>query len=276
MYLKTKAITKQITMAIALVGCISLGFAQNKELERTDKTSENKIAESEMSRASLSAIDEEDATSANAKAEEIKMSHNATDNEEVLKAELKDAKQDTQEDNTEGEPEASTINSAIYMFSKSKITTPRTVEGTTVFAYLNNSEDYTFLVRAIKLVGLEETLKGKGPFTVFAPTNAAFNALPEKTLETLLEAENREALKEMLTYHVMPGNQGVNELTRAVNGNGGEARLKTLNGTTLTATLQGDKIVLIGANGVKSTIISGDKTQTNGMVHTINTVVMPN
>ncbi|TYB77324.1 fasciclin domain-containing protein [Bizionia saleffrena] len=276
MYLKTKAITKQITMAIALVGCISLGFAQNKELERTDKTSENKIAESEMSRASLSAIDEEDATSANAKAEEIKMSHNATDNEEVLKAELKDAKQDTQEDDTEGEPEASTINSAIYMFSKSKITTPRTVEGTTVFAYLNNSEDHTFLVRAIKLVGLEETLKGKGPFTVFAPTNAAFNALPEKTLETLLEAENREALKEMLTYHVMPGNQGVNELTRAVNGNGGEARLKTLNGTTLTATLHGDKIVLIGANGVKSTIISGDKTQTNGMVHTINTVVMPN
>ncbi|MBQ0769573.1 MAG: fasciclin domain-containing protein [Bizionia sp.] len=209
---KTNAITKQFTMALALVGCISIGFAQNNNVISTAKTSQKNVVSANVDRTSLSPIEEK-----NTKAKE-----------------------------------------------------------TTVFAYLNNSEDHSFLVRVIKLVGLEETLQGKGPFTVFAPNNAAFNALPEETLETLFDAENREALKEILSYHVMPGNQGVNELTRAVNGNGGEARLKTLSGTTLTATLQGDKIVLVGANGAKSTIISGDKTQTNGMVHTINAVAMPN
>lgn len=212
MYLKTKAITKQFTMALALVGCVIGGFAQNSNIVSATKTSEHKLASVKLDDTSLSSVNKK-----NEKTEE-----------------------------------------------------------TTVFAYLENSEDHTFLVRAIKAAGLEETLSKKGRYTVFAPNNAAFNALPEKTLETLFEAENRETLKDILSYHIMPGNQGVNELTRAITGNGGRASLKTLNGTTLTATLQGDKVVLLDANGAKSIIISGDKIQTNGMVHTINAVVMPN
>jgi len=123
---------------------------------------------------------------------------------------------------------------------------------------------------------LKETLEGKGRFTAFAPNDAAFNALGDEVLESLFKAENRAVLKEVISYHVMPGSQGVNELTRAVNGNGGEARLKTLNGSTLNVRLNGDKVVIVGANGAKATIVSGDKVQNNGMVHTINTVVMPN
>lgn len=212
MYLKTNATTKQITMALTLLGCISGGFAQNSNIVSATKTSEHKLASVKLGDTSLS-----------------------PDYKKEEKA-----------------------------------------EATTVFAYLENSEDHTFLVRAIKAVGLEETLSEKGRYTVFAPNNAAFNALPEKTLETLFEAENRETLKDILTYHIMPGNQGVNELTRAITGNGGRASLKTLNGITLTATLQGDKVVLLDANGTKSTIIAGDKIQTNGMVHIINAVAMPN
>jgi len=212
MYLKTKAMTKQIIMTLGLVGCISVGFAQNSNAVSVAEASEHKLVSVQLDRASLSQVDK--------------------------------------------------IN--------------KKVEETTVFSFLENSEDYTIMVRAIKAVGLEKTLSEKGRYTVFAPNNAAFNMLPEKTLETLFEAENRETLKGILSYHIMPGNQGVNELTRAITGNGGRASLKTLNGTTLTATLQGDKVVLLDANGAKSTIISGDKVQTNGMVHAVNAVVIPN
>ncbi|WP_417236066.1 fasciclin domain-containing protein [Bizionia paragorgiae] len=152
----------------------------------------------------------------------------------------------------------------------------QTKEFTDIFTFLTDSEDHAILVRAIKVTGLKETLEGKGRFTAFAPNDAAFNALGDEVLESLFKAENRAVLKEVISYHVMPGSQGVNELTRAVNGNGGEARLKTLNGSTLNVRLNGDKVVIVGANGAKATIVSGDKVQNNGMVHTINTVVMPN
>ena len=151
------------------------------------------------------------------------------------------------------------------------------VGSTDIFTFLTDSEDHAILVRAIKVTGLKETLEGKGRFTAFAPNDAAFNALGDEVLESLFKAENRAVLKEVISYHVMPGSQGVNELTRAVNGNGGEARLKTLNGSTLNVRLNGDKVVIVGANdGAKAMIVSGDKVQNNGMVHTINTVVMPN
>lgn len=139
-----------------------------------------------------------------------------------------------------------------------------------------NSADHTTLVAAVKAAGLVETLSGKGPFTVFAPTNAAFEKLPDGTVETLLKPENKPTLTKILTYHVVAGNYDSKKIVKAVEKGGGKATLKTVSGGTLTAMMEGDNLVLMDEKGGKSMVTIADVKQSNGVIHVIDTVVMPN
>ena len=138
-----------------------------------------------------------------------------------------------------------------------------------------NSQDHTTLVTAVKAAGLVETLKGAGPFTVFAPTNAAFDKLPKGTVETLLKPENKGKLTKILTYHVVPGKLDAAELAKQIGAGNGKATLKTAQGETLTATMEGSTIVITDAKGGKARVTIGDVYQSNGVIHVIDTVLMP-
>jgi len=138
-----------------------------------------------------------------------------------------------------------------------------------------NSKDHTTLVAAVKAAGLVDTLSGPGPFTVFAPTNEAFNKLPPGTVDTLLKPENKATLTKILTYHVVPGKISSAELNTKIKSSSGKAMLKTVEGEELTAELSGDKIVLIDAKGGKSTVTIADVNQSNGVIHVVDTVLMP-
>ncbi|MGH7655742.1 MAG: fasciclin domain-containing protein [Gemmatimonadaceae bacterium] len=139
-----------------------------------------------------------------------------------------------------------------------------------------NSADHTTLVAAVKAAGLVETLKGKGPFTVFAPTNNAFAALPAGTVETLLKPENKTLLTSILTYHVVSGNWDARALMRAIKAGGGHAELKTVNGATLWAMMNGPmNVVLKDAKGNVANISTYDVRQSNGVIHVIDRVLMP-
>ena len=130
-------------------------------------------------------------------------------------------------------------------------------------------------VTAVKAAGLVETLKGAGPFTVFAPTNAAFDKLPKGTVETLLKPENKGKLTKILTYHVVPGKLDAAELAKQIGAGNGKATLKTAQGETLTATMEGSTIVITDAKGGKARVTIGDVYQSNGVIHVIDTVLMP-
>lgn len=139
-----------------------------------------------------------------------------------------------------------------------------------------NSADHTTLVAAVKAAGLVETLKGKGPFTVFAPVNDAFEDLPSGTVETLLKPENQSQLSKVLTYHVVAGNVGSSELRKMIKAGGGMATLKTVSGGTLTAMMNGpSNIVLKDENGGVAHISTYDVWQRNGVIHVIDRVVLP-
>ena len=138
-----------------------------------------------------------------------------------------------------------------------------------------NSADHTTLVAAVKAAGLVETLQGSGPFTVFAPTNAAFARLPPGTVDTLLKPESNAMLTGILTYHVVPGRLSSKDLAAKIKSGNGAAMLKTVNGGTLSATWQGDAIVLKDAKGGTSRVAQADVFQSNGVIHVIDTVVMP-
>jgi uncharacterized surface protein with fasciclin (FAS1) repeats len=138
-----------------------------------------------------------------------------------------------------------------------------------------NSKDHTTLVAAVKAADLVETLSGAGPFTVFAPTNAAFDKLPKGTVETLLKPENKKTLAGILTYHVVSGKVGSKELSDLIKAGGGKAELTTVNGEKLTAKMEGKKVVLTDSKGGKSTVTIADVFQSNGEIHVIDTVVMP-
>lgn len=139
-----------------------------------------------------------------------------------------------------------------------------------------NSPDHTTLVAAVKAAGLVKTLEGPGPFTVFAPTNAAFAALPHGTVETLLKPENKAKLTAILTYHVVPGRLDFAALQKAINAGGGKAALKTVQGETLTATMNGaHNIVLKDAKGNVADISTYDVYQSNGVIQVIDKVLMP-
>ena len=136
-----------------------------------------------------------------------------------------------------------------------------------------NSKDHTTLVAAVKAAGLVETLQGKGPFTVFAPTNAAFAKVDKAALGDLMQPANKAALGEVLKYHVVAGTVKAADLAKMITDGNGTATVKTMNGT-LKATMDGDKIVLTDAKGMKSTITGADMMASNGVVHAIDTVVM--
>ncbi|HEX8507834.1 MAG TPA: fasciclin domain-containing protein [Hymenobacter sp.] len=139
-----------------------------------------------------------------------------------------------------------------------------------------NSKDHTTLVAAVKAAGLVETLQGPGPFTVFAPTNEAFNKLPAGTVETLVKPESKETLTKILTYHVVAGRMTSADLMKAIKAGKGTATLKTVSGGTLTAMAKGKTIQLKDEKGGVSTVTIADVLQSNGVIHVVNTVLLPN
>jgi uncharacterized surface protein with fasciclin (FAS1) repeats len=139
-----------------------------------------------------------------------------------------------------------------------------------------NSADHTTLVAAVKAAGLVETLKGPGPFTVFAPTNDAFAKLPAGTVDTLLRPENKAMLTKVLTYHVVAGKWSSADIQKAIKAGHGKAELKTVSGGTLWAMWQNGKIVLKDEKGGMSTVTIADVNQSNGVIHVVDTVLMPN
>ncbi len=139
-----------------------------------------------------------------------------------------------------------------------------------------NSKDHTTLVTAIKAAGLVGTLEGPGPFTVFAPTNAAFDKLPAGTVDTLLKPENKDQLVKILTYHVVPGRLTTKDIAKLIKKGDGKAELKTVQGEMLTATMQDGKLVLTDAKGGVSTVTIADVIQSNGVIDVVDTVLMPN
>lgn len=139
-----------------------------------------------------------------------------------------------------------------------------------------NSKDHTTLVAAVKAAGLVETLKGKGPFTVFAPTNDAFGALPTGTVDTLLKPENKAALQGVLTYHVVPGKISAADLSNKIVEAGGMATLKTASGGSLGAKLDGDKVILVDEKGGTAEVTIANVNQSNGVIHVVDSVLLPN
>ena len=139
-----------------------------------------------------------------------------------------------------------------------------------------NSKDHTTLVAAVKAAGLVETLKGPGPFTVFAPTNAAFAALPAGTVDTLLKPENKAMLSGILTYHVVAGKMDSAALTKAIADGKGKAMLKTVAGGNLTAMASGGKVMVMDEKGGSATVTIADVYQSNGVIHVIDKVSLPN
>jgi len=137
------------------------------------------------------------------------------------------------------------------------------------------SADHTTLVAAVKAADLVATLQGKGPFTVFAPTNSAFAKLPAGTVENLLKPENKATLASILTYHVVAGNIDAAAVMAAIKAGNGKAVLTTVNGAKLTASLSGKNVILTDTKGGVATVTATDLKASNGVVHVIDTVVMP-
>ena len=145
----------------------------------------------------------------------------------------------------------------------------------TIVANAVNSKDHTTLVAAVKAAGLVETLNSAGPFTVFAPTNAAFDKLPAGTVTTLVKPENKSLLTTILTYHVVAGRIDSKSLLSMIKKNGGSYSAKTVQGGTLTFTRKGNRIMIKDDKGGMSSVTIKDVFQSNGVIHVIDTVLMP-
>ena len=139
-----------------------------------------------------------------------------------------------------------------------------------------NSKDHTTLVAAVKAGGLVDTLEGKGPFTVFAPTNEAFAALPAGTVDTLLKPENKKMLDKILTYHVVPGKLDSAMLDQGIKKGGGKAELKTVEGGTLTVSGSGKDLMVMDEKGGSAKVTIADVMQSNGVILVVDKVLMPN
>jgi uncharacterized surface protein with fasciclin (FAS1) repeats len=139
-----------------------------------------------------------------------------------------------------------------------------------------NSKDHTTLVAAVKAGGLVDTLEGKGPFTVFAPTNEAFAALPAGTVDTLLKPENKKTLDKILTYHVVPGKLDSAVLDQDIKKGGGKAELKTVEGGTLTVSGSGKDLMVMDEKGGSAKVTIADVMQSNGVILVVDKVLMPN
>ncbi|PZD79695.1 fasciclin domain-containing protein [Mesonia sp. K7] len=138
-----------------------------------------------------------------------------------------------------------------------------------------NSKDHTTLVAAVKAADLVETLQSEGPFTVFAPTNAAFEKLPEGTVETLLKKENKAQLQAVLTYHVVAGKWSAKDLMKMIKDAGGKKQIKTVNGEIITAWMEGKNVMISDNAGNSATVTIADVNQSNGVIHVIDTVLLP-
>ncbi len=149
------------------------------------------------------------------------------------------------------------------------------VDATIVGVAVGNP-DFSTLVAAVKAAGLVETLSGTGPFTVFAPTNAAFDKLPAGTVDTLLKPENVEKLKGLLTYHVVAGKFEAAAVTEAIGkAKGGKFKVKTVQGEELTLSLKDGKVIVTDAKGGTATVVTADVAASNGVIHAIDSVIMP-
>lgn len=138
-----------------------------------------------------------------------------------------------------------------------------------------NSKDHTTLVAAVKAAGLVETLQSEGPFTVFAPTDAAFAKLPAGTVDNLVKPENKEMLTKILTYHVLPGKYSSKQVWAAVKAGNGKAMMKTVAGEELTFWTKGNDLYVTDAKGNKAKVTIADVNQSNGVIHVIDTVLLP-
>lgn len=138
-----------------------------------------------------------------------------------------------------------------------------------------NSKDHTTLVAAVKAAGLVETLQSAGPFTVFAPTNKAFDKLPKGTVETLLKAENIKMLQTVLTYHVVAGKFSAADLVAKIKAGGGTTTVTTVAGANLTLTMKGKKVQITDTSGGKSFVTIADVNQSNGVIHVVDRVLVP-
>ncbi len=137
-----------------------------------------------------------------------------------------------------------------------------------------NSKDHTTLVAAVKAAGLVETLSGPGPFTVLAPTNAAFDKLPNGTVDNLLKPENKAQLSGVLTYHVLAGKFNAKDVMVAIKKGGGKATMKTVAGGDLSFSMKGDKLMVWDANGGMATVTIADVNQSNGVIHVVDGVLL--
>lgn len=169
------------------------------------------------------------------------------------------------------------------MMKKDKMKTEKTVmvggaemyPSKTIVANAVNSKDHTILVAAVKAAGLVDTLSSEGPFTVFAPTNAAFAKLPEGTVETLLKPENLETLQTVLKNHVVAGKINAKDLLKLIKKGNGKATITTVSGGTLTAWLKDKDVYITDQNGNSAKVTIADVNQSNGVIHVIDTVVLP-
>jgi len=158
---------------------------------------------------------------------------------------------------------------------------PVTVGGAPMYSSKNiiqnavNSKDHTTLVAAVKAAGLVDTLQGPGPFTVFAPTNKAFEKLPKGTVENLLKPENKDQLTKILTCHVVAANAMASAISKMIKDDGGAHPVKTVGGCTYTAKMKGDKIILVDGKGQEATVTIANVRQSNGVIHVIDTVLLP-
>ena len=138
-----------------------------------------------------------------------------------------------------------------------------------------NSKDHTTLVAAVRAAGLVETLSGSGPFTVFAPTNAAFDKLSKGTVDNLLKPENKGQLTGVLTYHVLAGKFNAKDVMAAIKKGGGKATMKTVAGGELAFSMKGDKLMIQDASGGMSMVTIADVNQSNGVIHVVDSVLLP-
>jgi uncharacterized surface protein with fasciclin (FAS1) repeats len=146
---------------------------------------------------------------------------------------------------------------------------------TTIVDVALSSKDHSTLVAAVKAAGLVETLNSAGPFTVFAPVNAAFDKLPAGIVETLLKPENKALLTSILTYHVVAGNIDAAAVVAAIKAGNGKASLQTVSGRKLVASIENGKVILTDEKGGKATVTATDLKGSNGVIHVIDTIVMP-
>ena len=149
------------------------------------------------------------------------------------------------------------------------------VETPNIVGVASSNADFSTLVTAVGAAELVETLSGEGPFTVFAPTNDAFNKLPAGTVETLLKAENKDKLTSVLTYHVVAGSLNATAVLKAIKDGGGSVTLKTVSGGSLVASVKAGKVILTDEKGGVATVVATDLGASNGLIHVIDTVVLP-